>query len=284
MVSQSKQGKQWFAVATIPEKQFKPVIAFDCIYPIYQTTSLPKLEDKMKFDITKYKPYKDYGGQCKFKSIKEKKMVWPKTDKKYILGNRYVLRPIEEDEIEEIVQVYREGLPEVYGNYEFDSILWFDRLSKELQNENGFMKGDILSIVVEKVDEKKLVGSLMLKKNNQNMSIYWEHGVIHPEYRRQKIFKELCIYCDNITENTGTEYASALSVTFHNVSQKVLESLGWKTRGIFPGAIALWNHEDKYYRHSLIYFDKFYNGGEELVPKDMELTPKIESILECLRF
>ena len=110
----------------------------------------------MKFDITKYKPYKDYRGQCKFKSIEEKRMVWPKTDKKYIFGDRYVLRPIEEDEIEEIVQVYREGLPEVYGNYEFDSILWSDRLSKELQNENGFMKGDILSIVAEKVDEKKI--------------------------------------------------------------------------------------------------------------------------------
>lgn len=86
MVSQSKQGKQWFAVATIPEKQFKPVIAFDCIYPIYQTTSLPKLEDKMKFDITKYKPYKDYRGQCKFKSIKEKKWCGQKLIKNIYWG------------------------------------------------------------------------------------------------------------------------------------------------------------------------------------------------------
>lgn len=236
----------------------------------------------LELDITKYKPYKDYSGQCKFKSMKEKKLIWPKIDKKYILGGRYILRPIEENEIEEIVQLYREGLPEVYGNYEFCSILWSERLSKELQDEEGFMKGDLLLIVVEKLDEKKLVGSIMLKKNDQNMSIYWEHGVIHPEYRGQKIFKDLCIFCDKITENTGTEYASGLAVTFHSATQKVLESLGWKTRGIFPGAVALWNHEDKYFRQSLIYFDKFYNGGEELVPKDMELTPKIKAVLECL--
>lgn len=238
---------------------------------------------KMELDINKYKPYKDYRGQCKFKSMAEKKMEWPKADKKHILNDRYILRPIKEDEIEEIVQVYREGLPEVYNNYEFDSILWPDRLSKELQNEKGFMKGDVLLIVAEKLDEQKLVGSTMMKMSYENMSIYWEHGVILPEYRGQKIFKEMCLYCDKITENTGTEYASAKAVTFHSVTQKVLESLGWKTRGIFPGAIALWNHEDKYYRHSLIYFDKFYNGGEELIPKYMELTPKIESVLECLR-
>jgi RimJ/RimL family protein N-acetyltransferase len=238
---------------------------------------------EIKLDITKHKPYKDYRGQCKFKSMTEKKMEWPRTDKKYILFNKYVLRPIKEEEIEEIVRVYREALPEVYGNYEFDSILWPDRLSKELQNEKGFMKGDIFLIVAEKLDEQKLVGSMMMKMNYENMSIYWEHGVVLPEYRGQKIFKEMCLYCDKITENTGTEYASAMAVTFHSASQKILESLGWKIRGIFPGAVAIWNHEDKYCRHSLIYFDKFYNGGEELVPRDMELTPKIASVSECLR-
>ncbi len=236
----------------------------------------------IELDITKYKPYKDYRGLCNFKSMKEKKIVWPKINKKYILGGNYVLRLIEENEIEEIVQVYRESLPEVYGNFEYDSILWPERLSKELKNENGFMKGDVLLIVVEKLNEKKLIGALMLKKSDQNMSIYWEHGAILPEYRGQKIFKDLCIYCDKITEDTGTEYASGLAVTFHNASQKVLESLGWNTRGIFPGAVILWNHEDKYYRQSLIYFDKFYNGGEDLVPKDMELTPKIKTVMQCL--
>ncbi len=28
-----------------------------------------------EFDITKYRPYKDYRGQCKFKSVKEKKIL-----------------------------------------------------------------------------------------------------------------------------------------------------------------------------------------------------------------
>jgi hypothetical protein len=236
-----------------------------------------------KLDITQYIPYRNYTGQCKFKSIKEKKMSWPIIEKKYILNNKVVLRLIKEQEIEEIVQVYREGFPDLYDNNIYDAVLYTERLYNKLQSDNGFMKGDCISIVAEKIDEKKLIGSIILTMNISNMSIHWETGVIHRNYRGYKIFGELLKFADEITEHTGTEYASGTSVTFHSATQKVLESLGWRTRGIFPGAVATWNYEDKYYRQSLIYFDKFYNGGEELVPKDMELSPKMEKIVECLK-
>ena len=236
-----------------------------------------------KLDITKYIPYRNYTGQCKFKSIKEKKMSWPIIENKYILNNNVILRPIKEQEIEEIVQVYREGFPDLYDNNVYDAVLYPERLYKKLQSDNGFMKGDCILIVAEKIDEKKLVGSIILTMNISNMSIHWETGVIHRDYRGYKIFGELLKFADEITEHTGTEYANGTSVTFHSATQKVLESLGWRTRGIFPGAVATWNCDDKYYRQSLIYFDKFYNGGEELVPKDMELSPKMEKIVECLK-
>jgi len=236
-----------------------------------------------ELDITKYIPYRNYEGRCKVKSIKEKKMSWPIIEKKYILDNKVVLRLIKEQEIEEIVQVYREGFPDLYDNNIYDAVLYPERLYKKLQSDNGFMRGDCILIVAEKIDEKKLVGSAILTMNISNMSIHWETGVIHRDYRGYKIFGELLKFLDEITENTGAEYANGTSVTFHSATQKVLESLGWSTRGIFPGAVATWNYDDKYYRQSLIYFDKFYNGGEELVPQDMELTPKMEKIVECLQ-
>ena len=236
-----------------------------------------------ELDITKYIPYRNYRGQCKFKSIKEKKMSWPIIENKYILNNNVVLRLIKEQEIEEIVQVYREGFPDLYDNNIYDAVLYPERLYKKLQSDNGFMKGDCILIVAEKIDEKKLVGSAILTMNISNMSIHWETGVIHKDYRGHKIFGELLKFLDEITEKTGAEYANGTSVTFHSATQKVLESLGWRTRGIFPGAVATWNCDDKYYRQSLIYFDKLYNSGEELVPKDIELTPKIEKIVECLQ-
>jgi hypothetical protein len=236
-----------------------------------------------KLDINKYKPYKDFRGQCKFKSFTEKKMSWPKIENKYILDNKYILRPIKEDEIEEIVEVYREGYPDVYGNPEYEIVLCSESLLKKLQSDNGFMKGDHLLIVIENLDEKKLVGATGIRMNLGNMSIHWEYGVIHPNYRGKKLFKELSVYLDKISENTGAEYGSMLAVTFHSITQKVLEELGWKTRGIFPGAILTWNYEDKYYRATPIYFDKFYNGGEELSPKEMEITSKVEKVLECLK-
>jgi hypothetical protein len=37
-----------------------------------------------KLDITKYKPYKNYIGICKFKPMEKRKLTWPDIDKKYI--------------------------------------------------------------------------------------------------------------------------------------------------------------------------------------------------------
>ena len=239
-------------------------------------------EKREEFDIRIHKPYKDYRGLTKFKSIKDKKMSWPKIEQMPILGGQYIIRPILEHEINEIVNVYREGYPELYSNTEADVVLYPDSLLEYLNSNNGFMQGNRLMIVIEKMEEKKLVGAVIIKIDPGNMSAFWERGVIHPNYRGNKTFRALLTYCDKLTENTGAEYVSATAVTFHSASQKLLEELGWKTRGIFPGAMAIWNYDDKYCRMSMVYFDKCYNGGEELIPKDIELTPKIEAISSCL--
>jgi RimJ/RimL family protein N-acetyltransferase len=240
------------------------------------------MKDRKEFDVITHEPYKDYRGLTKFKSIKDKKMSWPKIESGSVLSGQYVIRPIFEYEIDEIVNVYREGYPELYSNTEAEVVLYSDSLLEYLNSKNGFMQGNKLMIVIEKVDEKRLVGAVIIKIDQGNMSAFWERGVIHPSYRGNKIFRALLKYCDELTENTGAEYVSATAVTFHSASQKLLEELGWKTRGIFPGAIAIWNYDDKYCRISMVYFDKFYNGGEELIPKNMELTPKIEAISSCL--
>jgi RimJ/RimL family protein N-acetyltransferase len=239
-------------------------------------------EERKEFDIRRYKPYRDYRGLTKFKSLKEKKMSWPKIERKSILDGQYIIRPIWEYEIDEIVNVYREGYPELYGNTEAEVVLYPDSLLEYLHSKNGFMQGNRLMVVIEKVDEKRLVGAVIIKIDPGNMSAFWERGVIHPKYRGNKIFKELLTYCDKLTENTGAEYVSATAVTFHSASQKLLEELGWKTRGIFPGSMAVWNYDDKYCRIAMVYFDKCYNGGEELIPKDIELTQKLEAISSCL--
>lgn len=54
----------------------------------------------MEFNISKSKPYKDYRGLCKFRSLKARKMSWPKIEK-YVLNGKYLLRPLREYEIED---------------------------------------------------------------------------------------------------------------------------------------------------------------------------------------
>jgi hypothetical protein len=106
-----------------------------------------------ELDLTKYKPYKDHRGLCKFKSLKERKISWS-TNEKYVLDGKYLLRPSRKDEIDEVVEIYRAGFPELYGNTNHGVVLWYDSL---LKSENGFMKGNWFLYVAKKLDEKNLV-------------------------------------------------------------------------------------------------------------------------------
>jgi hypothetical protein len=230
-----------------------------------------------EFDLTKYEPYKDQRGLCKFKSLTERKMSWS-TNEKYVSDGKYLLRPSSKDEIDEVVEIYRVGFPELYGNTYHGAALWHDSLLKLLESENGFMKGDWFLYIAEKIDEKKLVGAMLIRMDKGNMSIHWESGVIHPAYRGNKLFREMCIYNDELSEKSGAEYSNVLVATFHPITQKLFKELGWKIRGVFPGFLLSWNHEDKYYRRTVVMFDKFFNDGEELVPKEMELIPETEKI------
>ncbi|MFQ6072645.1 MAG: hypothetical protein ACE5KT_08105 [Methanosarcinales archaeon] len=233
-----------------------------------------------ELDMSKYKPYKDYRGLCEFRSIKERKMSWP-TMEKYVLDGKYLIRPLREDEIDEVVEIYRVGFPELYGNTFHGIALWSDTLRKLLETENGFMKGDWSVYVAEKLDEKKLVGAMLIRMDKGNMSIHWESGVIHPDYRGTKgLFRAMCIYNDELSEKSGAEYSSVLAATFHSITQIIFKELGWKIRGVFPGFLLSWNHEDKYYRRSVVIFDKFFNDGEELIPKEMDLIPEAEKIFK----
>lgn len=233
-----------------------------------------------EFDISKYRPFKDYRGLCKFKSLDDRKISWPNIEKN-ILDNKYRLRPLREDEIDQIVDIYRVGFPELYGNTFHGIALWSDSVSNLLRTGQGFMKGDWFVYVVEKIDEKKLVGAMLIRMDKGNMSIHWESGVIHPEYRGTKgLFRSMCIFNDEVAKSSGAEYSSIIVATFHTISQILIKELGWTIRGVFPGFLLSWNHEDKYYRRTIVYFDKFFNNGEELVPKDIELIPEAEMIFK----
>ena len=229
--------------------------------------------------MTKCKPYKDYRGFCRFKSLEDRKMSWPSM-KNYVLNGKYLLRPLRENEIDEVVEIYRVGYPELYGNTYYEVVLWPETIRELLESENGFMHGEWFLNVIEKTDEKKLIGAMKFKMDRGNMSINWQSGVIHPDYRGIKgLFRIFCKYSDEFSEKTGAKYGHTLAATIHKKTQIVLKDLGWKIRGVFPGYELVWNHENKYYRHSFVFFDKFYNNGEILVPKEMELIPETEKIL-----
>ncbi|MFQ6120480.1 MAG: hypothetical protein ACE5KE_11435, partial [Methanosarcinales archaeon] len=133
-------------------------------------------------------------------------------------------------EIDEVVEIYRVGFPELYGNTYHGVVLWPDSIAELLETGNGFMKGDWSIYVAEKLDEKKLVGAMLIRMDKGNMSMHWESGVIHPEYRGTKgLFRAMCIYNDELSEKAGAEYSSVLVATFHPITQILFKELGWKS-------------------------------------------------------
>jgi hypothetical protein len=67
------------------------------------------------------KIYKDYSGLCEFKKMSLRKMVWPDHRKKFNKeGNSFLCRPMSNNEIEMVCDLYRMGVPECQGtNFHF---------------------------------------------------------------------------------------------------------------------------------------------------------------------
>ena len=233
-----------------------------------------------KLDLSKSKPYKDFRGLCKFKSLNDRKISWPVMERE-VLDGKYLLRPLKEDEIEEIVEVYRLGYPDVYGKFPSESVLWPEALGKMLGTGNDFMKGDRFLFVAEELDRDRLIGAILPGMDKGNMSVHGSLAVIHPDHRGTKgLFRSLLTYMDDLFEKTGAEYGYNPVATFHTKTQMILKDLGWKVRGVVPGYYLMWNYEDKYYRQPQVIMDKFYNGGEELVPKETDLIMEAKKIYE----
>lgn len=233
-----------------------------------------------KFDINISRPYKDFRGLCSFRSLNDRKMSWPVMERE-VLDGKFILRPVREYELEEIVEVYRVGYPDVYGKYPSESVLWPDTLRELLGTGDDFMKGDRYLFVAEERNDNRLIGAILPSMDRGNMSVHGALAVIHPDHRGTKgLFRAMLTYMDDLFEKTGAEYGYNPVATFHTKTQIILKELGWKVRGVVPGYYLMWNYEDKYYRQPQVIMDKYYNGGEELVPKEIDLIMEAKKMYE----
>ncbi len=227
--------------------------------------------------------YKDYSGLCEFKKMSQRRMIWPDHRTKFISGgNNYYCRPMAKDEIEKVCLLYWIGVPECKGT-NFDFLHNPPAMREMVGDGDTFMKKDWFIYVAEDMASGALCAACAIRADRLNMTIWGEVGVIDPHYRQKGIFSDFLEYMNEVYPLTGAEYGLAWVATFHTISQHIMERLGWNVCGLFRGGYIMNHRGDDYYRHPIILIEKFFNDGERVTPKEMELTSRSRFILNAIK-
>lgn len=87
------------------------------------------MAEKITLNLSEYQPYKKMGQSCQLKDIAEFQVNWPKlTTADYLKNNDLMMRYIRENDVDEVVELWKNVYPEAYGSthqFVFDP-RWYD--------------------------------------------------------------------------------------------------------------------------------------------------------------
>lgn len=234
----------------------------------------------MSIEKGKLKPFKTYEN-IEFRKLSDRDIGWKTFSPRKIRGDDYLVRPLRDDDNEFIksATLWQRGFSEIYGG-PYDFLLYPKKYRGIFGEKMQFLNGEWFSFIVEYEDN--LVGGVLLHMNKKNMSVEWSLATIDPLHRHQHLFRPLVQITDEVTASSGAEYAYIYSATFHKYSQILALERGFTIRGIIPGYILSWITNDSYYRHPIVYMDKFYNGGENMSTREMDLVPPAKELWDLI--
>jgi hypothetical protein len=234
----------------------------------------------MSIDPSKLKPFRTYNG-IELRKLSDREISWKPFVPREILGGHYIVRSLRDNDDEFInsATLWQRGFPEIYGG-PYDFLLYPEKYRDIFGYGKDFLEGEWFSFVVEYDDD--LVGSVLLHMDRKNMSIGWSLATVDPLHRHKHLFRPIVQITDEVTNNSGAEYAYIYGATFHEFSQILALENGFTIRGIIPGFILAWIKDDRYYRHPVVYMDKFYNGGEKMSTREMRLVPHAKELWDLM--
>ena len=238
-------------------------------------------------DMSKYKPFREMAKTCKTREIREKKVIWPKFHLESYFGGKYRARVLRSADVEEVAELWRMGYPEIYGsNYDF--VLYPEKIKERVALEDRWERDrfekEFCMVVAEERGTGKILSAALLKKDDKNLEIEYSMLVTHPEYRRQHIPLGIGLAIAEKIKESGAEYLIAFLETWHDITQKLCISRGWKIAGIFPGRFTRWAGDNREYRGCVVYMYTFINNGEKYAtkPEEWSLAPEVWEIWKCL--
>jgi len=234
----------------------------------------------MPIETSELKPFKTYK-HIELRKLSDREISWKSFLPREILGGDYLVRVLRDNdnEFKKSATLWQRGFSEIFGG-PYDFLLYAEQYRKIFGEGKEFLKDEWFSFVVEYEDD--LAGGVLLRMNRKNMSIEWSLATVDPLHRNKHLFRPIVEITDEITNSSGAEYAYIYSTTFHEFTQILAMERGFTIRGIMPGLILAWIKNDSYYRHPIVYMDKFYNGGGNVSTREMELVPQAKKLWELI--
>jgi hypothetical protein len=246
---------------------------------------------EFNLNLSDYQPYKPMGQSCQLKDIKEFHIHWPELETTTNLKNGdIILRYMKGNEIDKVVQLWKNVYPEVYGSthqFVFDSQWYGDN---NLFNENwktDKKEKKYAIILLENLKESQLVGILLMTKLDQNLQVELTMGGLHSEFREQELFYPFFKSILDFISKTEAELITVFAETWHKKTQELMDHHGFKIWDLFPWNMIRWSRDQKCYRACEVHYYKFINDGEKYATRFdewalSEKSSKLWRVLEKL--
>jgi hypothetical protein len=171
-----------------------------------------------------------------------------------------------------VAEIFINGAYEMVNNSEIE---WHHRpeeIIKKVGTGNWNFYGCYLDGVLIAAESMKIIRG--------DQTIEWVWGCVDPVYRGMGVWRNIGVYNDQLLEMSGAQMGSVWVVTTHKYSQMAVELAGYSPTGCFIGKRLYGGADNRYYRHTLIHYEKLYAEGLKHLQnrESMHLTEKAEKL------
>lgn len=217
---------------------------------------------KLDFNIVK-----DFKFSCNSHPLNEPPLAWPRLIKEFEhQGKQYRIRPIDTDDIETLLEIYRNYYPHLFQSqrhYFLEKSFYENEVSLLSRWEEDRYKKHFFVGVIEMLPQKEIIFGFACRKDPYDRVIQNLALVLKPEYRGYFLSNEYIRYLDELWERSGVDFVYGEVDSKEVMAQKLVLKIGAKVGGIMPGCFRYTFDGENYVRDMLIYMYKFYRGSEK---------------------
>ncbi len=231
-------------------------------------------------------PYRNMGSTCCTRKIEKVRLKWASLPQLVEEPQNIKWDFVSEDEVPLVADVWKKSYPELRHSsldFIFHPQMYKGKVMLRENYQRECRERDRCMLRWERDGE--IVAAMMLTKWDENRQVELTIGAILPHHRKvENIFVQGFPAVMDWLRRTGAEYLTAFCETWHDLSQRLLETNGFKLCGIFPGQCVRWTSGDLQYRGCLVHYYRFIRDGAEFAtrPEEWRLSERAAGLWEAL--